>query len=107
MPYYSFDSFPEDKIESLADLCINDLKMIEDRCENPNRQWSGEGAVCLVRYSPQDNFPLLVQSWLGYTYKNFDIKKFIKNIVNITKVNQFYEGALQDSLKCINVTLLI
>jgi len=61
MAYYWFDSFPKGKVENLGDLCSQDFNMQSSQCKLPDRQWLSDGKVCLVRYTPKEDFPLLIQ----------------------------------------------
>ena len=101
MAYYWFDLFPEKKVENLADLCIR-IGMDNSECELPDRQWLSGGKVCLVRYTPREDFQLLVQSWRTCDYRTPEVRKFLKRVVDWAGVQQFYDGFI----KPVDVALL-
>jgi hypothetical protein len=104
--YYCFNSFPEDKVKDLADLCSREHNMREDQCELPARQWLSQDKVCLVRYTPKENFPLLVECRGSWSYNTPEVKLFLRRVVTMTKAEQFYDGAGIQDMKPVDVAVL-
>ncbi|MBM3233775.1 hypothetical protein FJZ19_01640 [Candidatus Pacearchaeota archaeon] len=106
MAYYWLDSFPKDKVENLADLCSRELNMQDSSCELPNRQWLSDNKVCLVRYTPKEDFPLLVQCWSSCNYRTPEVKDFLRRIAEMANIKQFYDGAGDRDMKPVDVAVL-
>ena len=104
MGYYSFDSFPKDKLSDLENLCLRLEGMRESEGRPPCREWLSEKSkIYLVSYIPHQNLPLLVQSLSGFDYKTPEVEDFLKRVVNLTGRDYFYEGILKSNLKKVSL----
>ena len=92
MGYY-FDRCPQEKVDGLAGLCITQ-GMNEDECEFPIRQWTGRSEfICLIKYNPNQNTPVYVQTWPGFEPTDDNVKKFFKQIIEITGTENIYKDS--------------
>ena len=105
MPYYLLNSYPQEEVGELEQLCL-DVGMKEFRCCLPNRQWLVDGEVSLVRFIPSHPFPLLVQTLNNCDYKTPNVNKFFKGVVGLARVDFFYQDVGAKEFLRIDVALL-